>query len=202
VLADVVRQTGLALLDWPEPAAQLRARVALLRRLDLAAHGTSDWPDLTDTALLARLDEWLAPALGGVTTRDDFKTLDTRALLLGLLPWPLPQQLDELAPERVAVASGSRVRVDYRSDPPVLAVKLQELFGCAETPRVAGGRIGLTLHLLSPARRPLQVTQDLAGFWRSGYAEVRKEMRGRYPKHPWPEDPLTATPSATTRRRR
>jgi ATP-dependent helicase HrpB len=201
VLVDYVRRQGLALLAWPDQALQLRARVALLRRLDLERDGASAWPDLGDAALLATLEQWLAPALGAVTTRDAFQALDTHALLRGLLPWPLPARLDELAPPRLRVPSGSELRIDYRSDPPVLAVKLQEMFGSSATPRIAGGRVALTLHLLSPAGRPLQVTQDLASFWRHGYAEVRKEMRGRYPKHPWPEDPLQATPTARAKRR-
>ncbi|HEY5719919.1 MAG TPA: ATP-dependent helicase HrpB, partial [Gammaproteobacteria bacterium] len=186
VLLDFVRREGLGLLDWNDGVEQLRGRVALLRRLEPERGDGSTWPDLGDAALLARLDEWLAPALARVRRRDDFRALDTRALLLALLPWPLPQRLDELAPERLRVPSGSQVRIDYAVDPPVLAVKLQEMFGCAETPRVAGGRVALSIHLLSPARRPLQVTRDLASFWQNGYAEVRKEMRGRYPKHPWP----------------
>ncbi|HEY5789353.1 MAG TPA: ATP-dependent helicase C-terminal domain-containing protein, partial [Gammaproteobacteria bacterium] len=200
VLLDFVRREGLGLLDWNDGVEQLRGRVALLRRLEPERGDGSTWPDLGDAALLARLDEWLAPALARVRRRDDFRALDTRALLLALLPWPLPQRLDELAPERLRVPSGSQVRIDYAVDPPVLAVKLQEMFGCAETPRVAGGRVALSIHLLSPARRPLQVTRDLASFWQNGYAEVRKEMRGRYPKHPWPEDPLQATPTARTKR--
>ncbi len=122
-------------------------------------------------------------------------------LLRPLLEWPLPRELERLAPLRLEVPSGSRVALDYSASPPVLAVKLQEMFGCEETPRIAGGRVQVQLHLLSPARRPLQVTQDLAGFWRGPYAEVRREMRGRYPKHPWPEDPLTAVPTQRTRRR-
>lgn len=201
VLLDLVRREGLALLDWPDHARQLRGRVALLHRVDLARHAQSEWPDLGDAALLERLPEWLGPALDNVRHLDDFRTLDVGALLHSLLPWPLPQRLDELAPERIRVPSGNTARIDYTVEPPVLAVKLQEMFGCAETPRVAGGRVAVVIHLLSPARRPLQVTQDLAGFWRGSYAEVRKEMRGRYPKHPWPENPLQAPPTARTRRR-
>jgi len=195
-LVDFVRREGLTLLDWNETAMQLRARVRLLH-----AHEPGSWPDLSDDALLDGLEQWLAPALTKVTTRDAFRKLDTRALLLALLPWPLTQRLDELAPERIRVPSGSKVRIDYTVDPPVLAVKLQEMFGCADTPRIANGRVALTVHLLSPAGRPLQVTQDLASFWGNGYADVRKEMRGRYPKHPWPEDPLEAVPTARTKRR-
>ena len=200
-LVEFVRREGLALLDWSRATGQLRGRVRLLHGLASDMPGDDDWPDLSDAALLRDLEQWLAPALARVTTRDAFRKLDTHALLLALLPWPLPRRLDDLAPERVEVPSGSKIHIDYTTEPPVLAVKLQEMFGCAETPRIAGGRVALTLHLLSPAGRPLQVTQDLASFWGNGYLEVRKEMRGRYPKHPWPEDPLKAIPTARTKRR-
>ena len=118
-----------------------------------------------------------------------------------MLPWPLPLDLEQLAPERLAVPSGSSVAIDYTEDPPVLAVKLQEMFGCEDTPTVANGHIPLVVHLLSPAGRPLQITQDLAGFWRTGYQEVKREMKGRYPKHPWPDNPLEAAATRHTRRR-
>ena len=158
------------------------------------------WPDLSDRALLASLESWLLPYLGGVRRLQDFKTLDLRGILQGLLPWPMPLELERLAPERLVVPSGSSLTIDYDQDPPVLAVKLQEMFGCVDTPRIADGRVTLQVHLLSPAGRPLQVTQDLASFWRDSYLEVRKEMRGRYPKHPWPEDPYQAVATARTRR--
>jgi ATP-dependent helicase HrpB len=128
--------------------------------------------------------------------------IDLVAALGARLSWSQREQLDRWLPEKIQVPSGSRLRVDYGQDPPVLAVKLQEMFGCEETPVIADGRLALRVHLLSPAGRPLQITQDLAGFWRSGYADVRRDMRGRYPKHPWPEDPLTAAATAGTRRRR
>jgi len=201
IMVDFVRREGLALLDWPEATEQLRGRVRLLRTLESGAREPGNWPDLSDAALLDGLEQWLAPALAKVTTRDAFKKLDTHALLLALLPWPLPRRLDELAPERIKVPSGSKIRIDYTRESPVLAVKLQEMFGGATTPRIADGRVALTVHLLSPAGRPLQVTQDLASFWGNGYADVRKEMRGRYPKHPWPEDPLQAVPTARAKRR-
>ena len=117
------------------------------------------------------------------------------------MPWPLPLELERLAPERLAVPSGNSAAIDYSQDPPVLAVKLQEMFGCEETPVIADGAVPLVVHLLSPARRPLQVTQDLASFWRNGYDDVKKEMKGRYPKHPWPDDPLQAVATARTRHR-
>jgi hypothetical protein len=135
----------------------------------------------------------LLPFLAGMRRLADVRRVDLAKALLARLPWELRSGLDDLAPTHIEVPSGSRIRVDY-SDPaaPVLAVKLQEVFGMLDTPRIAGGRVALTVHLLSPARRPVQVTQDLASFWREGYFEVRKDLRGRYPKHPWPEDPLTA----------
>ena len=118
-----------------------------------------------------------------------------------MLSWPLPLELERLAPEKLAVPSGSSITIDYTESPPVLAVKLQEMFGCVDTPTIADGRVRLLVHLLSPAQRPLQVTQDLASFWRDSYLEVRKEMRGRYPKHPWPENPLQAVATARTNKR-
>ena len=127
--------------------------------------------------------------------------LDLKKILMGVLPWPLPLELERLAPERLAVPSGNSAAIDYSQDPPVLAVKLQEMFGCEETPVIADGAVPLVVHLLSPARRPLQVTQDLASFWRNGYDDVKKEMKGRYPKHPWPDDPLQAVATRFTKKR-
>ncbi len=201
-LLGLVRRKGLELLPWTPELRQWQARVALLRRLDLAQQDSSDWPDLSDAALLASLQLWLQPYLGKVTRLSHFGTLDLPAILQGLLPWPLPQRLDEWAPRALQVPSGSRISLDYSEEPPVLAVRLQELFGLAETPRIAGGRQLVKLHLLSPARRPVQVTQDLANFWRSTYAEVKKDLKGRYPKHYWPDDPLIAEPTARAKARR
>lgn len=190
-----VRAEGLAMLPWNRSLRQWQARVMLVR-----AH-LPVWPDLSDAALLAKLDDWLGPHLDAVTTLADFKKLDLATILKSLLPWDRARELDALAPERLDVPSGSRVVVDYMQTPPVLAVKLQEMFGCEETPSVVGGRAPVLVHLLSPAGRPLQVTQDLAGFWRSSYHDVRKQMKGRYPKHPWPEDPLAATATRKTKGR-
>jgi len=201
-LVALVRRKGLALLPWTPELRQWQARVALLRRLDLAEKGESDWPDLGDAALLASLEDWLAPYLGRVSRLSHFASLALPGILATLLPWPLPQRLDELAPTAVAVPSGSRIRLDYSEEPPVLAVRLQELFGLAATPRIAGGRLGVKLHLLSPARRPVQVTQDLASFWANTYLEVKKDLKGRYPKHYWPDDPLVAEPTARAKPRR
>ncbi|WP_369958694.1 ATP-dependent helicase HrpB [Pseudomonas benzenivorans] len=200
-LLGLVRRKGLALLPWTPELRQWQARVRLLRELDLAAKGQSDWPDLSDAALLDSLEDWLQPYLGKVTRLSHFANLELAGILHGLLPWPLPQRLDELAPRALQVPSGSRIAIDYGERPPVLAVRLQELFGLAETPRLAGGRQPVKLHLLSPARRPVQVTQDLASFWANTYAEVKKDLKGRYPKHYWPDDPLIAEPTARAKPR-
>lgn len=201
-LVGLVRRKGLELLPWTPELRQWQARVALLRELDLQQQGQSEWPDLSDAALLAGLEQWLTPFLGKVNRLSHFANLDLPSILQTLLPWPLPQRLDELAPRALSVPSGSRVAIDYTENPPVLAVRLQELFGLAATPRIAGGRLGLKLHLLSPARRPVQVTQDLASFWANTYAEVKKDLKGRYPKHYWPDDPLVAEPTARAKPRK
>jgi ATP-dependent helicase HrpB len=140
--------------------------------------------------------------LSNIDSLAQLRRLDLKSLLLSLLTWPLPRRLDELAPRRIVVPSGSSVEIDYRQPVPVLAVKLQEMFGTDTTPAIVDGRIPLLLHLLSPAGRPLQMTRDLASFWRTSYAEVKKDMKGRYPKHPWPDDPLAAAPTRHTRHRR
>ncbi|ROL76739.1 ATP-dependent helicase HrpB [Pseudomonas vranovensis] len=201
-LLELVRRKGLELLSWTPELRQWQARVALLRQLDLASRGESEWPDLSDAALLANLSEWLQPYLGKVTRLSHFAQLDLSSILRNLLPWPLPQRLDEQAPVHLSVPSGSNIRLDYSETPPILAVRLQELFGLAETPRIAQGRQQVLLHLLSPARRPVQVTQDLANFWRSTYAEVKKDLKGRYPKHYWPDDPLVAEATARAKPRK
>lgn len=191
-LLGLVRRKGLNLLTWTPELRQWQARVALLRQLDLDKTGQSEWPDLSDEALLANLEGWLQPYLGKVSRLSHFAALDLSSMLRNLLPWPLPQRLDEWAPAHLAVPSGSHIRLDYSENPPILAVRLQELFGLADTPRIAQGRQQVKLHLLSPARRPVQVTQDLANFWRTTYAEVKKDLKGRYPKlfnklDPWVE---------------
>ncbi|HCE7213785.1 TPA: ATP-dependent helicase HrpB [Pseudomonas aeruginosa] len=201
-LIGLVRRKGLELLPWTPELRQWQARVALLRRLDLEQKGYSEWPDLSDVALLATLEDWLLPYLGKVNRLSHFATLDLPGILLGLLPWPLPQRLDEMAPKTLQVPSGSRIALDYSEHPPVLAVRLQELFGLAETPRIAGGYQGVLLHLLSPARRPVQVTQDLASFWANTYIDVKRDLKGRYPKHWWPDDPMQAEPTARAKPRK
>ncbi|MFI8188040.1 ATP-dependent helicase HrpB [Streptomyces sp. NPDC085946] len=196
-LLDGLRREGLGLLRWSPEAVVLRQRLAFLR-----LHLGEPWPDVSDEALHARVDEWLEPELGRARRRADLGRIDAGEALGRLLPWASGEaaRLDELAPERITVPSGSRIRVDYaRPEQPVLAVKLQEMFGLQRSPRVAG--VPLLVHLLSPAGRPAAVTADLASFWRDGYRGVRAELRGRYPKHPWPEDPATAEPTRHTNAR-
>lgn len=185
-LLEGLRREGLGLLRWNRDTEQLRLRLAFLHRV-LGA----PWPDVSDAALAADPDAWLEPELSRARRRSDLGRIDAGQALRRLLPWATGEaaRLDELAPERIEVPSGSRIRVEYGGEQPVLAVKLQELFGLAETPRVAG--VPVLVHLLSPAGRPAAVTADLASFWRDGYKAVRAELRGRYPKHPWPEDPAT-----------
>jgi ATP-dependent helicase HrpB len=163
--------------------------------------GLEQWPDVSDQYLLATIETWLAPFLDSISKLSDFQRLDLQSILSGLLPWPLPRQLEELAPKTMTVPSGSSIKIDYTQSPPVLSVKLQEMFGCLDTPTIANGKVKLMLHLLSPAQRPLQVTQDLAGFWQGSYSEVKKEMKGRYPRHPWPDRPEQALPTKYTKRR-
>ncbi|TNH26105.1 ATP-dependent helicase HrpB [Micromonospora orduensis] len=198
-LLNGLRQEGVSLLSWTPAARSLRERLAFSRH-----HLGAEWPDVGDEALLDAAPTWLGPELAAARRRADLARVDVASALRRLLPWRQAARLDELAPERIEVPSGSRIRVDY-TDPaaPVLAVKLQETFGWPAAPRIADGRVPVLLHLLSPAGRPVAVTADLASFWRTGYPQVRSELRGRYPRHPWPEDPGTATPTrrVTPRRR-
>ncbi|WIO73278.1 ATP-dependent helicase HrpB [Porticoccaceae bacterium LTM1] len=195
-LIQLVRNRGLKLLPWNDELRQWKSRVMLLQE-----NLGDPWPNVSDTNLLNTLEEWLAPYLNDINRLSHFQQLDLKSILQGLLPWPLPQQLDELAPLRLEVPSGSHIQIDYTQSPPVLAVKLQEMFGCQQTPTIANGKVELMIHLLSPARRPLQITQDLAGFWRTGYEQVKKEMKGRYPKHPWPDNPLEAVATGKVKNR-
>jgi ATP-dependent helicase HrpB len=189
-LTDAVRELGLPALPWSESLQQWRERARCLRDWmpDL------DLPDLSDDALLATLNQWLRPAFAGKTRLDALGEDELATALKSSMDWPMRQRVDQLAPVRIVVPSGMERRIEYtHGQPPVLAVKLQELFGLADTPRVADGRVAVTLHLLSPGGKPLQVTQDLRGFWERTYPEVKKEMKGRYPRHPWPDDPWSAT---------
>ncbi|GLJ88266.1 ATP-dependent helicase [Streptomyces poonensis] len=196
-LLEGLREEGFGLLRWSEDAGRLRQRLAFLR-----LHLGDPWPDVRDDALHARVDDWLEPELSRARRRADLARVDAGEALRRLLPWAGGEavRLDELAPERIEVPSGSRIRVDYSApERPVLAVKLQEMFGLQESPVLAG--VPVLVHLLSPAGRPAAVTADLASFWRDGYRSVRAELRGRYPKHPWPEDPATAEPTRYTNAR-
>jgi ATP-dependent helicase HrpB len=185
-----IRGEGLQVLPWTEGAKRTRERITFVGTLE------RDWPDFSDTALLQNLEEWLGPRVRGMSRMGELDRVDLGAALVDRLTWEQRAVLDRLAPTHITVPSGSRVPVDY-GDParPVVAVRLQEMFGQEETPRVGGGAVPVTLHLLSPAGRPVQVTRDLAGFWRTTYFDVRKDLRGRYPKHPWPDDPLAAEPT-------
>jgi ATP-dependent helicase HrpB len=191
-LLAAVRSKGLGVLPWSLNAQRLRARMQALR----AWMPELGLPDISDAALLASLDDWLAPYLGGRHRLDALDAEELSQALAALFDYEQRRTLDAQAPESLTVPSGQQRRLEYAEGaPPVLAVKLQELFGLADTPRVGGGRIPVTLHLLSPAGRPIQVTQDLKGFWERTYPEVKKELKGRYPRHPWPDDPWTATPT-------
>lgn len=194
-----IHKAGLEVLSFGHLLQQWRVRVMWLRRID---DPQSAWPDLSNEALLQTLDQWLGPYVADITTLDRVKRLDFTVPLHALLTYEQHRRLDRLAPTHITVPSGSHLRIDYdQSDVPVLAVRVQEMFGCKDTPRVADGKIPVMLHLLSPAKRPVQVTQDLGGFWRRAYQDVRKELRGRYPKHHWPEDPIGATPTAKTKQK-
>jgi ATP-dependent helicase HrpB len=198
LLAGIAVGPGLAALSWSRDARQFQARVQFIRR----ATADDGWPDLSDGWLLAHLPDWLGPFLDSCRSLSDLQRIDLLQPLKSTLSWEQQRRLDEGAPARISVPSGSQIALDYDTDgPPVLAVKLQELFGLADTPTVAWGRVPVLLHLLSPARRPIQVTQDLRRFWDSVYHEVKRELKGRYPKHPWPDDPWHAVPTRHIRPR-
>ena len=199
LLAEAIAARGIGALPWNESARGLQSRMASVRTW----HPDEGWPAVDDAALQADLPHWLLPWLAGMSRFSHLSAIDLETVLRSALSHSQLRELDVLAPETVPVPSGHRVRLQYGCDgePPILAVKLQAVFGLAETPRIDGGRMRVRIHLLSPAGRPLQVTQDLASFWRDGYREVAREMRGRYPKHPWPDDPLSASPMMGTKRR-
>lgn len=198
ILIDLIRKQGLQLLPWNDAIADWRQRVNFLYG---AQPEGGPWPDLSDQALLANLEQWLAPWLDPVSHINHFSRLDLASILKGMLAWPLPNELDKLAPARLALPSGHSAAIDYSDNPPVLAVKLQEMFGSTETP-VIGYGVAVKIHLLSPARRPLAVTQDLASFWANSYRDVQKDMKGRYPKHQWPDNPQEALPSDGIKRKK
>jgi len=195
-----IRELGLQALPWTPALRQWQARVLLCRRA--APDNTGAWPDISDSALLDTLEAWLLPWLEGVSRASHLAHVDLAGALLALLPWLRQQQLDELAPTHLVVPSGSRIAIDYLDGPvPSLSVRLQEVFGMTATPRLAAGHVPVLMKLLSPARRPVQVTQDLASFWNTTYHEVRKELKGRYPKHYWPENPHDAEATRRVRPR-
>jgi ATP-dependent helicase HrpB len=191
ILCDAIRTTP-GILSFSPEALQFQARVRLVRGI----FPEEPWPDLSDEHLIAKPEQWLLSWLAGVRTTQALRGIDIAVALKAQLSWEQQRILDERAPASITVPSGSRVKLDYSSgDLPVLAVKLQEMFGVADTPTLAGGRARVLLHLLSPAGRPVQITQDLKGFWERGYPSVKKDLKGRYPKHPWPEDPWNAVPT-------
>jgi ATP-dependent helicase HrpB len=194
-LVDRVRTVGLGLLGWTDAARALQARAVF------AAGRREGWPDLSDAALLADLDGWLAPVLGGARSRRDLERVDVLAALRARLGYPWTDRLDAVAPRTVRLGSGREVPVTYGPDGPTIAVRAQDLYGTTVHPTVDEGRVPVVVHVLSPAGRPVQVTADLPGFWSGSWAEVRKEMAGRYPKHPWPADPATASPPPPRSRR-
>lgn len=191
-----IAEEGLDILPWTRTARQLQQRLVFMHRLE------ADWPDVSEAAFAETLTDWLAPHVYSMKSRSDLQRLPLAEAILSLLSWNRRQELDEAAPTHITVPSGSKIPVDY-SDPsaPVLAVRLQEMFGLADTPRIGRGKVPLTLHLLSPAQRPVQVTRDLASFWQNAYFDVKKDLKGRYPKHNWPDDPLQAAPTNRTRPR-
>ena len=195
-----LRELGVEALLWTKEARRLQQRMLFARRID--ARAPAPWPDVSDAALLATAEEWLAPYLAGMSRRDHLSRLDLHAIIAARLDWPMQQRLEDVAPTHLQVPSGSRIPIDYSTPEPFVAVRLQEVFGLRTTPTIGDGRAPLTLHLLSPAHRPVQVTRDLASFWTRGYVEVKKELKGRYPKHYWPDDPLTAPPTARAKPRR
>ncbi|REG79344.1 ATP-dependent helicase HrpB [Marinomonas pollencensis] len=189
-----IRKAGLDSLPWDNDSLQLKARLQFAAQYDKQ----EQWPDMSDTGLLANLDDWLGPYLEGITTQAALNKLALKQILLDSLPWALQRRLADMVPEKLSVASGNQHTIDYSKQPPTLSVKLQEVFGMSRSPTVLGQ--SLKLELLSPAKRPLAVTLDLPFFWREAYPEVKKEMRGRYPKHPWPDDPMSAQATAKTKR--
>jgi ATP-dependent helicase HrpB len=190
VWCEVIRDKGISLLGWTDVQRQWQARVMSLKSWRIG----EAWPDVSDEALLQTVDVWLTPFLTGISRLSELQRLDWSGILFTLPPWELASRMDVLAPTRIQVPSGSNIQVHYFTDgrPPIMEVRLQEMFGLVETPSINEGRTSILLHLLSPGYKPVQVTQDLKSFWHTTYHEVRKELRMRYPKHHWPEDPWTA----------
>jgi len=195
VLIEELEEMGLDALNWSKEALNLRERVNFLN------HHGYEFPNFSDEYLLENMDEWLAPYLGGIKSLRELKALDLYNILLGQLSYEESQELEKLAPKKLKVASGSNITINYENPTqPILAVRLQEMFGTQTTPTVLKGKMKLMLHLLSPAKRPMQMTQDLESFWNNTYDEVKKELRGKYKKHYWPDDPLEAQATSRTKK--
>ncbi len=199
VLLEGIRDAGIQCLPWTKKLRRWQGRVSFVRR---SFQKDDTWPDVSDEGLASKLDHWLGPYLLGMDRLSDLVRVDLKNALFGMLSYQQQMALDELAPTHVTVPSGSRIPIDYDNPVPVLAVRLQEMFGLSTTPTVAGGRQPLLIHLLSPAGRPVQITQDLEGFWQTGYEAVKKELKGRYPKHYWPDDPMKARATARVKPRK
>ncbi|MGC1696891.1 MAG: ATP-dependent helicase C-terminal domain-containing protein, partial [Pseudolabrys sp.] len=197
LLAEGIAALGIDRLPWSKSQLQLRDRVQFLRKVE-----GGEWPDLSNDALARSPAEWLAPFLAGKIALSQIGAGELPAALDALLPWALRKRLDAEAPTHFTAPSGSQVPIDYEAEQgPTISIRVQELFGLARHPSIAGGRVALVIELLSPAHRPVQVTRDLPGFWRGSYKEVKTEMRGRYPRHPWPDDPMSAPPTRRAKRR-
>ncbi len=194
-----VRELGIECLPWTKDSRQLLERIRFAHRTD--SRDPNPWPDVSETALRGTLEAWLGPWVSGITRREQLARLDMHALVIAMLDWSLQQRLNAFAPTHIVVPSGSRVPIDYSADAPAVAVRLQEVFGLRATPTIAEGRVPLTMQLLSPAHRPVQITRDLESFWARGYPDVKKDLKGRYPKHYWPDDPLTAQATARAKPR-
>ncbi|MHB8990010.1 MAG: ATP-dependent helicase C-terminal domain-containing protein, partial [Desulfobulbia bacterium] len=194
-----IRSLGLTALPWSDKARELQARIICMQGWQPEA----GWPEVSDASLLETLEQWLAPYLTGMRSAEHLKKLDLFVILAAKLDWQQQSRLDREAPTHLTVPSGSKVRLRYTpGEPPVLAVRLQEMFGLADTPKICNNTVPVLLHLLSPAQRPMQITQDLRGFWEGAYHEVKKELRGRYPKHHWPDDPWQAQPTSRIKPRK
>jgi ATP-dependent helicase HrpB len=196
-ISKAIAQEGVSLLDFDEAFEQLQARILSLQKWN----PEQEWPDVSTEALLSSNAEWLSGYLSGVKRPEDLKRISLKEALLGFIGWDLQQLLNQLAPEKLAVPTGSSIRLHYQSSgaTPILAVRLQELFGMSDTPTINQGKTAVVLHLLSPGYKPVQVTSDLRSFWNNTYFEVKKELKRRYPKHAWPDDPWSATPVAKGR---
>ena len=198
-MCEGIRQMGIEVLPWTKPLRAWQARVLLMKKVHA---GGNPWPDLSDTHLSETLESWILPYLSGISRREQLPRLDLKGALTSLLSRRLQTALDRMAPTHIMVPSGSRIPISYTNgDAPVLAVRLQEMFGALDTPVIADGTLPLLLHLLSPAGHPVQVTQNLKSFWETTYFEVKKELKGRYPKHHWPDNPLEAAPTNRTKKR-